>query len=308
MAKDATTDNVPAGSGRLYRQLVQASSELIALLDPNGRFAFVSAACRNVLGYEPHELCGRHLDEVLGLRTGEDGARFATPELCRAPLRREIQAERRNGTLVALMVSTTPILAANGSVHSIAAVFTDIAEHVELRRRLEQMVHEDELTGLPNRRAFLSELDRHLRHAERYGPRGAILMIDLDRFKEVNDDLGHPVGDALLQVVAARLRVRLRATDLLARLQGDEFVVLLPEADCDSAARVAEAIQRSVRKPVADLDKSRPVTASIGGIAIDRRVGGSDLMAFVDAALREAKREGQGNGGVRVDTASRMLR
>jgi diguanylate cyclase (GGDEF)-like protein/PAS domain S-box-containing protein len=309
MPKDETTTSVPAGSGRLYRQLVQASSELIALLDPDGRFAFVSAACRSILGYEPRELCGRRLDEVLRLQPGEDGARLAPPELCRGPLRREVQAERREGSPVELTLSTTPILGADGSVHSIVAVFTNIAEQIEVRRRLEQLVHEDELTDLPNRRAFLSELDRHLRHAMRYGPRGAILMIDLDRFKQVNDDLGHPVGDALLRVVATRLRVRLRATDLLARLQGDEFVVLLPEADCESAIRVAEAIQRSVRKPVPDLDESRSVvTVSVGGIVIDRLVGRGDLMAFVDAALREAKRGGQGKGGVRVHKASRWSR
>ncbi len=107
----------------------------------------------------------------------------------------------------------------------------DITERKRVEAHLQHMADHDPLTGLLNRRRFEQELDRHVAHAQRYGTEGAVIVLDVDRFKQVNDAYGHSTGDRVITSVARVLRRRLRTTDTLARLGGDEFAVLLPKAD-----------------------------------------------------------------------------
>ena len=125
------------------------------------------------------------------------------------------------------------------------------------------MADHDPLTGLPNRRKFETELERHIAHVTRYGSNGALLMIDLDHFKSVNDTRGHDAGDRLITAIAGLLKARVRASDIFARLGGDEFGVLLPQADRPSRAprrRVADAVAQHG----AAGGRRTNVTASIG--------------------------------------------
>lgn len=165
------------------------------------------------------------------------------------------------------------------------------------RRRLEAELHrlagEDELTGLPNRRRFAEDLRRDLALASRHHIPGALLMIDLDRFKAINDDHGHAAGDALLRATSDALRQGLRDTDLRGRLGGDEFVAYLTHTDQPAARQVAEAVLALIRITSAALGPGRQTTASIG-IAPDYTTA-SDPEAMLDAAdiaMYRAKRDG----------------
>jgi diguanylate cyclase (GGDEF)-like protein len=159
--------------------------------------------------------------------------------------------------------------------------------------QLRHLADHDALTGLPNRRRFEQELSRHLSHVRRYAPEGAVLVLDLDCFKPVNDTFGHQAGDRLLARVASVLQRRLRATDVVARLGGDEFAVLLPRVDRAGAAAVAHSLVDTVRSEALTAD-ARGVTVSIGVIAFASctATGPETVLALADLAMYDAKAAG----------------
>ena len=169
----------------------------------------------------------------------------------------------------------------------------DISERKELSRRLEYFVNHDFLTGLFNRRHFELELARETERVARYGSPGAVLVIDLDNFKDVNDTFGHKAGDDVLKGVAGLLRQRLRHTDVVARLGGDEFAVLLPQTDADHAQTVADEVVKALGRQTAVLaDQSIRVTASIGVTLFDGLTD-IEVLAYADRAMYEAKEGGR---------------
>ena len=169
----------------------------------------------------------------------------------------------------------------------------DISERKELAARLEYLIDHDFLTGLFNRRRFQEELAREAERMSRYGANGAVLMIDLDNFKDVNDAFGHKAGDDLLRGVAGALRHRMRQTDVLARVGGDEFAMLLPEADADQAQIVAEGIVKTLGRQVAVLgEQTIHITASVG-VALFDGLSAVEVLEFADLAMYEAKEAGR---------------
>jgi diguanylate cyclase (GGDEF)-like protein len=178
------------------------------------------------------------------------------------------------------------------------------------RRRAQALAHRqalyDDLTGLANRRLLMERLEQELTRAVRHGHRGAVFFMDLDRFKHVNDSLGHPVGDALLQQVAARIRKRTRGEDTAARFGGDEFVVVLPELGPGAGGeihRVAMDLQQFLSRPYLVAGHALDLTASLG-IAFfpDDGTTPNELLKHADMAMYRAKE--QGRGGVQLFTSA----
>ena len=171
-------------------------------------------------------------------------------------------------------------------------------EHARLMAsegRLYEQAYHDSLTGLPNQRLLADRMTQALSHAHRMGSRAAILFLDLDRFKNVNDSLGHAMGDALLCAVAGRLRALVREDDTVARLGGDEFVILLPEIrDDDDARHVAEKVIAELAKPITVGDQSVSVGVSVG-IALypDDALDAEGWLACADRAMYAAKDGGR---------------
>jgi diguanylate cyclase (GGDEF)-like protein len=159
--------------------------------------------------------------------------------------------------------------------------------------RLRHLADHDALTGLANRRRFEQELARHLAHVRRYGPEGAALVLDLDRFKPVNDTHGHAAGDRLLARVACVLRERLRTTDVVARIGGDEFAVLLPRVDRAGAEAVARSLVATVREEVLAAG-AHAVTISAGVVLFEdcTATGAEGALAAADLAMYDAKAAG----------------
>jgi diguanylate cyclase (GGDEF)-like protein len=164
----------------------------------------------------------------------------------------------------------------------------------ERMRELQLQASHDPLTGLKNRRRFEEDLRTELARARREKTVGAVLMLDLDNFKQVNDTLGHPTGDRVIADIAAVLDARMRITDTVARLGGDEFAIVLPRCDLDEAEDIADAIGRAIRLHTPPGEAAPPLTASIGVATFGPESGGYDeVLSAADSALYEAKRAGR---------------
>ncbi len=210
------------------------------------------------------------------------------------------RAERRylhaSGSAVWVAVNSTLVRDAAGRPLHFLSQIQDITERRRHEAELRHMADHDPLTGLLNRRSFERELERHVAYVERYGPKGAAIVLDLDHFKTINDTLGHSAGDELIVRVATAAH-RLRGSDVLARLGGDEFAILLPEATPEEADAVAAAVLDSVRTlavPTAT-GRTRTVTASLGIALFDsaERLTGEDVLVNADLAMYDAKESGR---------------
>ncbi|MBR7742005.1 EAL domain-containing protein [Phycicoccus sp. BSK3Z-2] len=191
---------------------------------------------------------------------------------------------------------TSRVLTASDEQDEVILVnVVDFSEQRRYEEQLTTLAERDSLTGLSNRRHFDEVLDAHLRRCETVGPTGALLLVDLDHFKEVNDTMGHAAGDELIVAIARLLQATLRSTDLVARLGGDEFAVLLPDADQAGAEAVADALVQRIEAHTADLEGTRRrVTASVGvgtfAAAAQQEV---DPLALADMLLYDAKDAGR---------------
>ncbi|HEV2815541.1 MAG TPA: EAL domain-containing protein [Solirubrobacteraceae bacterium] len=203
----------------------------------------------------------------------------------------------RDGTRLAVSLSASPIRDDRGRISGAGVIARDVTERRRLEARLRHLADHDPLTGLFNRRRFEEELERQLRYAERYSAAGAVLVVDIDHFKYVNDTYGHHIGDELLRGVTAALGETARDSDILARLGGDEFAVLAPHADADDAAAFAARLLAVVEGTG---DGLRSVSASVGIAAFtpDQKLTASDVLVAADIALHEAKEAGRGRSAV----------
>ncbi len=213
----------------------------------------------------------------------------------------QYRAERRYvraaGSTVPVDLSVAVIRDAEGSPRHVLLQAHDITERKQFEDRLQYLADHDALTGMFNRRRFEQELGRELARAARFETHGALLAIDLDHFRYVNDTLGHAVGDELIVQVGDIFRRRLRETDTIARLGGDEFSVILPGADAEEAVLVATGLLAGLReqgRTVSDTGHPRRVTASVGVAPFGgRRMTGEELAVEADIAMYDAKEAGR---------------
>ena len=211
----------------------------------------------------------------------------------------EYRIPRLDGTDRWLLGRRAGSIGADG-IERVHSVVRDISSRRALEEEMQETANQDPLTGLSNRRGFEYDFERTLAYASRYGRSGAVLVIDLDGFKAVNDALGHQAGDDLLLGIAASLRDRLRDSDLIGRLGGDEFVVVLAEVGADEAARVAGELRELVRDQGLAASRDHVATASVGVALFD---GASDQRALLnraDQAMYEAKRDGGDRVAIRA--------
>jgi diguanylate cyclase (GGDEF)-like protein len=176
-----------------------------------------------------------------------------------------------------------------------ASLRSEVRQRQDLSRRLEHEATHDALTSLPNRRSFMHELERSVARARRSGGMLAILFIDLDGFKQINDALGHPTGDVLLRQVAHRFEQSLRKSDLVARIGGDEFAVLADATSFDALVQLADRLIAIVSAPLLDAHPEHRISASIGlAVFPTDAADGTALLSEADAAMYRAKRAGKG--------------
>jgi diguanylate cyclase (GGDEF)-like protein len=288
----------------LLDAVVASVEEGVVVVDREGHLLVLNGAADRLLGGALRRLF--HDDPshewTMTLADGTP-ARSADLPLARAlrgeqPDDVEVIVTHRVHEPVSLCLSARPIhgAATEGAVLTVRAL-DKTPEREQFEERLRHLADHDPLTGLINRRRFQEELALHQQRCIRYGAEGVLLLLDLDGFKDVNDTLGHSVGDQILRSVAAILVDRLRATDVVARLDGDEFAVLLPRVGLAEGERVAKSIVERVQatRHTSPLGAPARVTATAGvaafeGTSLDLR----DVLAEADVALHEGKDSGRG--------------
>jgi diguanylate cyclase (GGDEF)-like protein len=228
----------------------------------------------------------------------EDDRETSAPSDPRAPRRQVLVA--RDGSRRPVEVTSSPIFAASGAPHGRVWVLRDAKDLAAYEARLRDLAFKDGLTGLSNRRALEERLDLELARARRAHSHLALLFIDLDRFKSVNDTFGHRVGDQLLVAVAERLLGTLRQADTIARMSGDEFCVLVPDVtDVATAEQVAFKVLEALVRPVVLEGVLIPIASSIGvAVFPDHASGAEELLRVADLAMYRAK--GLGGAGLAV--------
>ena len=207
----------------------------------------------------------------------------------------DIVNARPDGSRYTAHQTVTPLLASHGPVSHYIAVLEDVSERKALEARIQHAANHDVLTDLPNRGLFLDRLAQALALARRDGQRGALLFLDLDHFKDINDQFGHAAGDTMLTIVAQRLRKEMRESDTVARLAGDEFTVILPHLNqVQDATRVAEKLLAGIAAPVELAGRQACIGVSIGVVVFpDHGESVEKILQAADSAMYEAKRGGR---------------
>jgi diguanylate cyclase (GGDEF)-like protein len=221
-------------------------------------------------------------------------------------LQLEYRIVKPDGSITWVRDRRFPVLDKQGQPYRLAGVATDISAQKEaelqllvLNRKLQQQATHDVLTGLPNRRLLIDRLDQALAHARRNGGHLALLFIDLDGFKDINDRLGHTAGDEVLEIIGRRLKHLLRSADTAARLGGDEFGLVLSNiSDRQDARLVAKKVLEAIFTPFMIREERCYISASIG-ISLYPEHGAStdELISRADAAMYKVKRSGKGSFG-----------
>lgn len=267
----------------------------MALVDMAGRLLRVNDALCRITGYTAEQLSVRSFRDLSDPHDIDLDAPQNLELLDGRVQTYQVEKRYRHawGHSVWVLLSVSLVRDDEGRPLHLIAQVQDISGRKELEGRLAHLVDHDFLTGLFNGRRFEQALAQETKSAVRYGGGGAVLLLDLDHFKTVNDRFGHKAGDDLLKTVAAALRGRIRETDVLARLGGDEFGIILPQADAEQAKVVAEDIVKALRRQTAmQADQQIPVTASVG-VALFDHLTNFEIMTAVDLAMYEAKEAGR---------------
>ncbi|PPE74610.1 bifunctional diguanylate cyclase/phosphodiesterase [Solimonas fluminis] len=272
--------------------------EGVVITDPEGQILAVNPAFCAITGYGEPELIGQNMRL---LKSGRQDAAFYAKvwDAIRSQgfWQGEMWNRRKNGEIFPEWQTISAVHDAAGKLVNYVGSFSDISRIKQSEAQLEHLAHHDALTGLPNRLVLRSKLDEALVRGRRSGHSGALLMMDLDRFKNVNDSLGHAAGDELLTFAAQRLRAALRESDLLVRQGGDEFVVLLEGlGQAEDAARVARSLIECIGQPFLLSGGHQAYVGLSIGISLFPADGDSagDVIKHADSALYEAKAAGRG--------------
>ncbi len=301
-AQDISERRTAEEQKSLAATMFEESNEGVVITDSQGRIQRVNRAFTVVTGYAEKEVVEKTPAVLASGRHDGDFYKEMWDRLMHTgDWMGEIWNRRKNGEIYPEWLKISAVRGSEGEIRHFVGIFSDIGDHKRTGQDVERFAFYDNLTDLPNRTLFVERLKHALIRSHRDGRPVVLLYLDLDRFKSINDTLGHQTGDLLLQQVSTRLRQVVRAHDTVARLGGDEFTVVLADmedhaAAMDTARRVAESIREQLSRPFY-LGGREVATGTSIGIAVHPQDGDtySDLVKHADIAMYHAKHNG-GNG------------
>ncbi|AVB18360.1 bifunctional diguanylate cyclase/phosphodiesterase [Pseudomonas avellanae] len=306
ISRDITESQLMQEKLHLAATVFESTAEGVLITDTDQRISAVNRAFTEITGYSESEAIGQ---TPRLLASGQhDSAFYASmwhQLTAEGHWQGEISNRRKNGELYPSWLTVSAVRNKENLLTHFVAVFADISSLKHAQARLDYRAHHDPLTGLPNRTLFESRLQSALLHSEESGSLGAVLFLDLDRFKHINDSLGHPIGDLLLKGIAHRLKETLRDIDTVARLGGDEFIVLLPGLlQPGDAKAIANKLLACFSTPFEAGEHELYISPSIGSCVFP--TDGTDVATLVknaDAAMYRSKAQGRN----RVESYTRDL-
>ena len=284
------------------RQIIDSLPVMIGARNIAGYYLFANKALSDKLGFTQEQMRNQHVRQLLKNSVFDIDSMLQNDQrVISGGQAIDVFEEvfvTATGESIYLQTHIMPMAFYDEKVALIVSV--DVTERKNAQAKMEYMAHHDALTGLPNRIQLVERLEHELRRAERHAYYGAVLFIDLDQFKNINDSLGHPVGDRVLQEVASRLTRTVRDEDLVARLSGDEFVVVLTVLDQDlgtaalRAGEISEKIRAVISQPCVYDNMELRVTCSVGVVVYpDRNNSVHELLRYADTAMYQVKEKGR---------------
>jgi len=281
-----------------FRSMFNSAAIGMALVSTEGGFIQANEALCRIVGYTHEELQQKTFQDIT--HPDDLGTDLAFVRELLAGKRDSYQMEKRyihkDGHVIWILLSGSTVRDASGKVLYFVAQIQDITERKSLLDKLALQAREDYLTGLANRRHFLEQAEAQLAHVQRYGNTLSLLMLDIDHFKDINDTYGHKIGDLVLQRLSHIMRGTLRTVDIIGRIGGEEFVMLLPETHLQEAVEAAERLREMVTEAEIVLETGTVlhVTVSIGVATLrDKAANLETLLSRADQALYQAKAAGR---------------
>jgi diguanylate cyclase (GGDEF)-like protein/PAS domain S-box-containing protein len=280
----------------VYHSVVQETSEAVMITNTKNEIVYINASFTKLTGYTAQEVLG-NTPKMLssGNHSQQFYASMWSTILKDGHWRGELQNRKKSGAFYVQHASISKIDNENGITTHFVAVFHDITDQKEEEDQLRYRAQHDFLTGLPNRTLFIDRLEQVFSDTRRNKRRAAVLFLDLDRFKPINDTYGHAVGDQLLMAVASSIRRQLREEDTVSRIGGDEFTIILRNiSQHDDAGLLASKILDQLSKPFHIEDKALSIGVSIGiAICPDQANTMESLLKKADAAMYKVKQSGR---------------
>jgi diguanylate cyclase (GGDEF)-like protein/PAS domain S-box-containing protein len=289
--------------------MLDSIGDAIVSVDQNGRVTYLNPTAEAMTGWPREQAAGRLVGEVLQIVHRETRAAIQDPMSIAVALDKTVSLTAnclligRDGREVAIEDSAAPIHDAWGRTTGAIMVFRDVGAALGTCQEMAYHAQHDELTGLPNRLLLNDRLTEAVAFARRHRTLVAVLFVDVDGFKVVNDSLGHPAADGILRTIASRMRGPLRCSDTVSRYGGDEFVIVLPRIEhARDAVVVAGALLTAVAPPHVVGGRPVAVTISVGVCTYPEHGEDAEtLLAHADAAMYEAKRRGPGSYWLSTD-------
>jgi len=294
-AQNMVLEQIDAERTRLA-MIVESSNDAIFTVSVDSIITSWNGGAEDIFGYSAREIIGRQIFTIMPAEHDHERSHIWQTILSGEELQYfETTRIRKDGKKIYVTITTSPLLNTNGEIIGNSGIARDVTERRELEETIRHQAHYDTLTDLPNRQLFMNLLSLELLKAKRNGEKLALLFMDLNGFKKVNDTLGHSCGDRLLQEIARRLKTSIRASDTAARLGGDEFTVLIPELTRMNDVGIVLRKVLSVFETPFILDGIAVESTASVGISIfpDNGDFSDELMKKADTAMYEAKGTGK---------------
>ncbi|RLA19943.1 MAG: hypothetical protein DRQ62_11215 [Gammaproteobacteria bacterium] len=297
--RDITQEKQITDRNKMLVTALEASQTSVVITDIHANIEWVNPAFEKLTGYQSTEAIGHKPSELI--KTGKQDSHFYKALwdtiLSGTPWHGEIINHRKDGSLYDEELNISPVIDEKGKIQHFIVAKNDISERKQIERRIKHLAEHDILTGLPNRALLSDRLEQALHVAKRNKEHLGLIFLDLDKFKPINDDYGHAIGDLLLQEVALRITDCIRESDTVARIGGDEFIILLPTIESQNdALMVAEKICHALNLSFDCQEYSLSITASLGVASYPEH--GQDQVSLAksaDIAMYYAKELGRNN-------------
>jgi diguanylate cyclase (GGDEF)-like protein/PAS domain S-box-containing protein len=294
VASDVTERTVAREGMRRLSAIVDSTADAVVGTTTDGTITSWNAAAERLFGWTASEIVGRSMRVLIGSGDADDTSLVLRSIARGEPVKNvETVRTRKDGERVSVSVTVSPVHDADGVIVGASTIARDITDRNRMLGELRHSALHDALTGLPNRQLLGDRLLQAGARARRNGGTVAVLFVDLDHFKLINDAAGHAVGDEVLVEVAGRIRQAVRADDTVARFGGDEFVVVCADGSVGAASRTAERVLAALRDPVEIRDHRLHVTASIGVALAPPTSDVESILSSADAAMYDAKARGR---------------